>query len=187
MESEKEIVGRLEEWIATRRTPPTVFDVIATGNADLVAAYVLKAFQAPTRETVLARLFDERGQYVGLGSVTAAPLLCIIDRLCAFWMVTERQKARLLGLSDEETVATLKRLPLKAVSSEVIERIAILLEIFGAVNSLLPVAERADTWMRVPNKASPFGGQSALAFMLDKGLPGLRATRDYLLSQIWSV
>jgi hypothetical protein len=46
LESEDELLRRLEEWLATKSEPPTIFDVIETGNGLLIAAFVTKAFRA---------------------------------------------------------------------------------------------------------------------------------------------
>lgn len=47
-DKEEENLSALERWEATRATPPTIFDVIATNNIDLFGAFVLRAFRAAT-------------------------------------------------------------------------------------------------------------------------------------------
>lgn len=47
-DKEEETLSALERWEATRATPPTIFDVIATNNIDLFGAFVLRAFRAAT-------------------------------------------------------------------------------------------------------------------------------------------
>ncbi|MFC7498454.1 antitoxin Xre/MbcA/ParS toxin-binding domain-containing protein [Enterovirga sp. GCM10030262] len=64
-----------------------------------------------------------------------------------------------------------------------LERLAILLDIFQAINTLLPIGERADAWMRKPNRAPLFEGRSAIDIMLDHGVEGMRKLRSYLQSQ----
>jgi hypothetical protein len=46
LEGEDELQRRLEEWLSTRSSPPTVFEVIETGDGLLFAAYITKAFRA---------------------------------------------------------------------------------------------------------------------------------------------
>ena len=67
MESEDELLRRLEEWLATRSTPPTVFDVIATGDGLLFAAYITKAFR-----TAAAIAVEERERANRLRSAALA-------------------------------------------------------------------------------------------------------------------
>lgn len=45
-DKEKENLSALERWEATRATPPTIFDVMATNNIDLLGAFVLRTFRA---------------------------------------------------------------------------------------------------------------------------------------------
>jgi hypothetical protein len=67
LESEDELLRRLEEWLATRSAPPTIFDVIATGDGLLFAAYVTKAFRAAAAVAV-----EERERVIRLRSAALA-------------------------------------------------------------------------------------------------------------------
>lgn len=44
-------------------------------------------------------------------------------------------------------------------------------------------AERAWAWVNQPREIDPFGGDSPLYFMLEKGLPGLRAVARLLVRE----
>ena len=49
-----------------------------------------------------------------------------------------------------------------------------------ADDDLFPVGERADAWIRKPNAAPLFGGESALARMLGGRVADLFQVRQYL-------
>lgn len=44
------IFARLDEWLAKQQSRPTVFDVLATRDIDLFAAFVLRGFREATAE-----------------------------------------------------------------------------------------------------------------------------------------
>jgi hypothetical protein len=70
------------------------------------------------------------------------------------------------------------------VPTEIIERVTTHLDIFQAINILLPIPERADGWLRRSNKAPLFSGRPALAKMMSDGIEGLSAVRAYLEEEV---
>ena len=50
-----ELFAKLDEWLAQQGTPPTLFDVLATRDIDLLAAYTLRHFRAAAAEAVWSR------------------------------------------------------------------------------------------------------------------------------------
>ena len=55
--------------------------------------------------------------------------------------------------------------------------------IYAALQILLPIPERTDAWIKLPNTAPLFGGASALDLMLKGGVEHLRAVAQYLEGQ----
>lgn len=66
---------------------------------------------------------------------------------------------------------------------DTLERISYLLGIYKDLQILFPEPERADAWVRRPNRAAPFGGHSALERMLSGHVVDLYEVRRYLDAQ----
>jgi hypothetical protein len=73
-----------------------------------------------------------------------------------------------------------------ALRDDVLDRIALLLAIFGTLQRLLP-GEAGNTWIKAPNADRLLGGGSALSLMSREGTEGIRRVRDYLDAQAWRV
>ena len=69
------------------------------------------------------------------------------------------------------------------LSRDALERISYLLGIYKALNILLPSTRAADEWIRRPNTAPPFNGQSAIERMLAGSIVDLADVRRYLDTQ----
>lgn len=108
----------------------------------------------------------------------------VFDGLVQAWSLTEAEQLSLLGLHEIADLEMVRRGPLDDVPTDVAERLATLLDIFRSINTLLPVPDRADAWLRRPNAHPLFAGGTALNLMLDRQGNGLIATRDYLRGQI---
>ncbi len=65
----------------------------------------------------------------------------------------------------------------------VLERLSYLFGIYAALQLLLPDAQRAVDWVRKPNAAPLFAGQSALQRMLGGQVADLYVVRQYLDAQ----
>lgn len=116
--------------------------------------------------------------------LAAAAALRGFFRLADVWRLTEQEQMKLLGLTRRSILEDWKIGRVDKVTSETIERISYLLGIFKAINTLLPVPTRADDWMRVPHKAQPFDGRSALDCMTMGNVSDLHAVRQYLDAQL---
>lgn len=109
--------------------------------------------------------------------------------LRAFFAIAERwglriaEQRRLLGDPPESTFYKWKRERDGALGRDVLERISYVLGIFKNLEILFPEAERADAWVRKPNAAPTFGGQSALERMLSGNVADLYVVRQYLDAQ----
>ncbi len=111
------------------------------------------------------------------------PALRTFFNLAKTWNLSEQEQMRLLGLASRSTLHAWKSGKVAKVSRDTLERISYLLGIFKALNILLPDPKRADEWMRLPNKASLFGGGSALDRMTTGNIGDLYVVRQYLDAQ----
>lgn len=187
MVTEDDLLAKLERWLATRTDPPSVFDVIATRDGELFAAFILKAFRVATRQAVVDRLEHEATTFASDATSISSAIFRVFDGIARAWSLGEGEKVALLGLGGLAELQELRTTPLDEVPTEIVERVAILLDTFKAINTLLPQPDPADAWIRAPNRALPFGGRSALEVMVGGGLEGLRMVRAYLQAQIWAV
>ena len=98
------------------------------------------------------------------------------------WRLDRPQQARLLGVDQAELEQLGSGSGPVPLSEETLERLHHLLRIDAALHILLPIPERADSWVHVPNAALLFAGASALSHMLRGGLSDLRDVADHLAS-----
>jgi hypothetical protein len=113
-------------------------------------------------------------------TMAAAGLRAFI-RIAAAWGLTVDEQLVLLGLPARSTYFAWRKDPDKAIlSRDTLERLSYLLGIYKALQILLPDPVAADTWVRKPNAASPFGGRSALDRMLAGNVSDLHLVRSYL-------
>jgi hypothetical protein len=109
--------------------------------------------------------------------------------LRAFFQVAERwdlrvaEQRRLLGDPPESTFYKWKRERDGQLARDTLERISYLLGIWKALQILFPDPQQADAWVRKPNQAPLFAGQSALQRMLAGNVSDLFAVRQYLDAQ----
>jgi hypothetical protein len=94
------------------------------------------------------------------------------------WGLSRDQQIELLGGPSPRTYYRWKGGSVAALPRDTLERISVLLGVYKAIHILLPVPERANAWVRRPNKA--FGGESALDVMLKGRVDHLYAVRRYL-------
>ncbi len=104
-------------------------------------------------------------------------------RISAAWGLKNAEARRLLGDPPESTYYKWKKQQAGAPGRDVLERISYLLGIFKALAILFPEPARADAWIRKPNAAGPFAGQSALDRMLSGNVADLYVVRSYLDAQ----
>ena len=114
---------------------------------------------------------------------TAAKALAVFFRIAERWGLGATEKQALLGVS--RTVfyrwqAGNVSAPLDATTAE---RLSYVFRIYAALQVLLPVRERADAWLRLPNTSPLFGGGTALARMLGGRVGDLKEVADFLDAQ----
>ena len=104
--------------------------------------------------------------------------------LSARWGLSAAQERILLGSPPESTFFQWKaQRTARRLGRDVLERISYLLGIAKALNLLLPSPRAADQWVKKPNAAPLFHGQSALERMLGGSLVDLADVRRYLDAQ----
>ena len=130
------------------------------------------------------RIEDGRGQYqVAPGAALAGPALRTFFRLAERWQLRVAEQRKLLGDPPESTFYKWKRERDGTLARDTLERISYLLGIFKALAILFPEPDRADAWLRKPNTAPAFAGQSALQRMLSGNVADLFVVRQYLDAQ----
>lgn len=169
MSDEEALFERLELWLAQQPQPVTIFDVLAAPDKQIAAAYILKAFRSGARDAVIERLEREGRALPSDASAPHNPLLRVFARLADAWKLDRQERYGLLGVPGDEEYVALEQTALKKVPVDVLERVSTLLTIFETLGVLLPIPERADSWIRKPNRAPLFKGHSALDLMLERG------------------
>lgn len=94
------------------------------------------------------------------------------------WGLSRDEQITLLGKPSARTYYRWRNGAVAGLPHDTLERISVLLGIYKATHILLPVAERANAWVKRPNKA--FGGETALAVMLKGRVDHLYRVRRYL-------
>ena len=100
------------------------------------------------------------------------------------WGLSASQERTLLGNPPESTFFKWKaERTARRLGRDVLDRISYLLGIYKALHVLLPSPQAADAWVKKPNAAPNFQGQSALDRMLSGSLVDLADVRRYLDAQ----
>lgn len=114
---------------------------------------------------------------------TGQSALRVFFRIAEDWGLTNAQEQTLLGASKTTFFAWKKGVVRSALDSAVLERLSYVFRIYGALEILLPIPERANKWVKQPNAARLFGGRSALDRMLAGQVGDLKVVADYLDAQ----
>jgi hypothetical protein len=115
----------------------------------------------------------------GLGG----PALRSFFKLADLWKLRIAEQRKLLGDPPESTFYKWKRHQEGVLGRDTLERISYMLGIYKALQILFPDTEQADAWLHKPNRASLFGGHSALERMLSGNVADLYVVRQYLDAQ----
>jgi len=99
------------------------------------------------------------------------------------WGLSEKEQLNLLGGPSRSTYYRYKRLPRVKLPRDLLARISYVMGIYKALQLLFERPEQANAWLRKPNQAAPFNGQSALDRMLAGQVTDLAAVREYLDAQ----
>ncbi len=113
----------------------------------------------------------------------AGPALRSFFSIATKWELTTDQECRLLGSPSRSTYFRWKRDRTGPVPIDVLERISYVLGIYKSLHLLFVDRAQANSWVRRPNAAPMFGGQSALDRMLAGQVGDLCVVRQYLEGQ----
>ena len=113
-------------------------------------------------------------------SDVAGPALRTFFNIAALWNLSVEEQLALLGLGARSTYFKWKQSPPATLAPDTLERLSYILGIYKALQVLLPDERAADAWVRRPNSAPPFNGQSALERMLQGRVADLYEVRRYL-------
>jgi len=113
----------------------------------------------------------------------SAPALRTFFRIAELWGLSVDEQMTLLGVTSRSTFFKWKRVQDVTLPKDTLERISYILGIYKALQLLLPDERAADAWIRKPNAAPLFGGQSALHRMLSGHVSDLYVVRQYLDAQ----
>ena len=127
-----------------------------------------------------AVLSPDRAAPVSQAQMSAAGLRAFV-RIAQAWELSVDEQLSLLGEPPRSTFLAWRKQPEKAaLPRDTLERLSNILGIYKSLQILLPDAAAADTWLRQPNTAAPFGGSTALARMLAGNVSDLNLVRRYL-------
>jgi len=120
------------------------------------------------------------GAEPSLTEMSAAGLRAFFN-IARDWDLSIDEQIVLLGSPGRSTFFKWKQSPQSArLGRDTLERLSLLLGIYKALQILLPQPAAADTWIKRPNSAPPFGGRRALDRMLAGNISDLVAVRQYL-------
>lgn len=112
--------------------------------------------------------------------MSAAGLRAFLQ-IAQLWQLNQEAQMTLLGSPPRSTFFRWKKNPESAqLGRDTLERISYILGIYKALQILLPDTGSADAWIKKPNSATIFGGQSALQRMLSGNVSDLFVVRQYL-------
>lgn len=101
-------------------------------------------------------------------------------RIMEKWEIKDPDARQLLGGLSSGSYYGLKKEPKhRTLDQDTLIRISLLLGIFKSLN-ILYGARLADAWIKLPNRNSMFRGMTPLAYMIQRGQPGMLHVRQLL-------
>ena len=113
----------------------------------------------------------------------SGPALRTFFRIASLWNLSVDDQMTLLGGTARSTFFKWKRDPNTVLPTDTLERISYIVGIYKALQTLLPDGQAADEWIKQPNEALMFAGQSALNRMMSGQVADLFVVRQYLDAQ----
>ena len=113
----------------------------------------------------------------------SGPALRTFFRIAALWGLSVDDQMTLLGGTARSTFFKWKKDPNTVLPRETLERISYIVGIYKALQVLLPDEQAADEWIKRPNEAPMFAGQSALDTMRSGQVADLFVVRQHLDAQ----
>jgi hypothetical protein len=136
-----------------------------------------QAYQYPATRYELSPLVDlsTKGERERLSPSALKAFLNIMQK----WGVRDEDARALLGGMSNGQFYAMKKKPERTLDADALTRISYLVGIFKALNVLYS-EKLADAWVQRPNANRIFGGQTALAYMINGGLPAMQTVRRLL-------
>jgi antitoxin Xre/MbcA/ParS-like protein len=101
-------------------------------------------------------------------------------RIMEKWEIKDTEARQLLGGLSSGSYYGLKKEPKhRTLDQDTLTRISLLLGIFKALN-ILYSKSLADAWIKLPNRNSMFRGMTPLAYIIQRGQPGMLHVRQLL-------
>ncbi|HEV2708577.1 MAG TPA: antitoxin Xre-like helix-turn-helix domain-containing protein [Edaphobacter sp.] len=101
-------------------------------------------------------------------------------RIMEKWGIKDTEARQLLGGLSSGSYYGLKKEPKhRTLDQDTLTRISLLLGIFKALN-ILYSKSLADAWIKLPNRNSMFQGMTPLAYIIQRGQPGMLHVRQLL-------
>ncbi|MQX37769.1 MULTISPECIES: MbcA/ParS/Xre antitoxin family protein [Rhodospirillales] len=113
----------------------------------------------------------------------SGPALRTFFRIAELWELSVDDQMTLLGVTARSTFFKWKKDPNTVLPRDTLERISYIVGVYKALQILLPDEQAADEWVKRPNEAPVFAGQSALDRMLSGQVADLFVVRQYLDAQ----
>lgn len=110
----------------------------------------------------------------------SAPAIRTFFNIATAWQLTADEQRGLLGWPSTSTFYNYRSGAVGTLSFDTLTRLSLVFGIYKALHVLYPDAGLADRWVRLPNAHPLFGGQPALAMMIDGGIDGLYHVRRLL-------
>lgn len=102
-------------------------------------------------------------------------------RIARTWGLSIAEQRAALGGVSKSTLYNWRERPEEAgLSEDQLDRISYVFGIYKALHILFTRPEQADTWIRRPNEAIPFGGKPAADLMFSGRMEDLMRVRRYL-------
>ena len=110
--------------------------------------------------------------------------LRVFFRIAMAWGLADSDQSTLLGVTKVQVAAWRAGEVSSPLPEHAVLRLSYIFGIYAALHTLLPIAERADAWVKKPNSSPLFKGGSALQRMLSGDIDDLRLVRAYLDAQV---
>jgi uncharacterized protein (DUF2384 family) len=111
----------------------------------------------------------------------SAPAIRAFDKISDAWQMDVAEQRAALGGVSRQTIYNWRGHPARArLSDDQLDRISCLLGIYKALHILFTRPEQADSWIRRPNSAVPFGGRPAADLLFGGRMLDLIRVRRYL-------
>ena len=96
------------------------------------------------------------------------------------WVLKTKEQQKLLGNPPRSTFHKMKKLEVRKIDQDTLERISYVLGIYKALHILFSDPKSANLWVHQPNSAPLFNGQTAMEKMLAGNVGDLLDVRRYL-------